>query len=105
MDALSRGGITVNEFRGQVGLASQGPAGDVYLRGIAVVEVPAKRKNLTPNPFPEGKGSRKDLDVPGNAPDDEERLKAEREMAGKMKTYLKGQKKRLMEGLATDETG
>ena len=95
LDAVSRGAITVNDFLAQVGLPSRGPAGDVYLRGIAVVEVPAKGSGKEAG----GQHEHKELDVPSNAPDDEERLKIEAELAGKMKTYLKSQKKRLMEQL------
>ena len=40
--ALNAGGITVNEFCAEVGLEDKGPAGEYYLRSMAIVEVPAK---------------------------------------------------------------
>jgi phage portal protein BeeE len=41
-EALTAGGITVNEFCAEVGLENKGPAGDVYLRAASTIEVPAK---------------------------------------------------------------
>lgn len=40
VSALAAGGITVNEFRAEIGLLSSGPSGDVYLRTPQQVPVP-----------------------------------------------------------------
>jgi hypothetical protein len=49
--ALQAGGITVNEFCKEVGLDDKGPAGEYYLRSMAIVEVPAKT-GRKPDPEP-----------------------------------------------------
>lgn len=44
IDALGRGGITLNMFYSEVGLPLIGPSGDVFLRPMTVIEVPLRHK-------------------------------------------------------------
>lgn len=62
--ALSAGGILVNEFRAEVGLSDMGPAGNMFLRSTATVEVPAETGvRETPEPITE---------IPENTGEDED---------------------------------
>lgn len=98
--ALKEGGITVNEFRDQMGLEPVGPAGDVFVRSTATVEIPMNGERPKPEPLQltpakpaaddEAKGLgmvlppdwvdavTANLKAAGNAPDDAERRRHER---------------------------
>ena len=91
-EALRAGGITVNEFYAEVGLPDRGPAGDVYLRPMVVVETPASSRKALPAP--------REYKVAGNAPDDDERRRIEREMDGALRGYFSDQIKKVKEELA-----
>lgn len=118
--ALQAGGITVNEFRGEVGLPDTGAAGDIYLRGLSVVEVPAKTGRRVEQP--EGDQEPEDTDdtegaqepddqeqQPGGksvkaassgAPDDIIRKRYERALRGDMIEFFSGQLTRIRRALA-----
>jgi len=82
-EALKAGAITVNEFCDEVGLPDKGKAGNVYLRGMAVVEVPIKQSAKS-----NGKTEYKS------------RRSAESDITEAMDGYLTGQYKRIKKELA-----
>lgn len=116
--ALASGGITLNEFRQELGLPDMGSGGEIFIRTLAQVEVPAKRKAALPAgttatepeaepdmaetdmgemdagkrllPHTHGKGV-----VAANAPDDNERRKLEASLSKDLLKYFKGQQKRI----------
>lgn len=51
-EEFKTGAITVNEYREKIGLKRIGPAGEVFLRSMATVEVPAKGERPKPEPEP-----------------------------------------------------
>lgn len=93
-EGLRAGGLTVNEFYQEIGLETIGPAGDVYLRGPLVVEVPAKTMKSS-----NGNGHGPESKAAGNAPDDDVRRKHERIIKRAMKDYFESQQERLLEDL------
>jgi HK97 family phage portal protein len=108
--AFNAGAITINEFRFEIGLPSIGSSGDVYVRNPAFVTVRAGADESEPELEPEADDEEKGLEitvhighnhngkdgrVAESAPDDEDRLAFERELAAKLATFLEGQKKRI----------
>lgn len=87
--ALQAGAITVNEFCFEVGLPNKGLPGEVYLRGMATVEVPAK---TGVRPASEAEVSGKSLK---RAADDSLRREHERIIEHEMADYFKSQLKRI----------
>jgi HK97 family phage portal protein len=97
--AASAGLITVNEFCLEVGLPDKGVAGEVYLRGMATVEVPAKT-GVRPTVEVEQEMTETAAYIPGgngkaNPPDDRQRRKHEKEIELAMMDYFSGQVKRI----------
>ncbi|CAK0775071.1 hypothetical protein CCP3SC1AL1_770005 [Gammaproteobacteria bacterium] len=89
-DALRSGGITVNQFQAEVGLPDRGTAGEVYLRPLNVVEVPAKgtgEKSASVPLFKVGEDK--------GAPDSKDRSKHERIIRTAMDSYFQGQLQRV----------
>lgn len=85
--ALSAGGITVNDFRDEIGLPPVGN-GDVFIRGLAQVEVPAK--------MPGVKRHEHVVEVKKQKPlDDEARKKKEAEIERALKKQFKGTLERI----------
>lgn len=87
-EALRVGGITVNEFCNEVGLPGKGPAGDVYLRSAAIVEVPAKTVRTTASH--NGHDHQEKVDV---------RAKQEKRLQQALEGYFEGASNRLKESL------
>ena len=87
-EALSRGGITVTEYRDILGLAHVAN-GDVFIRSLVQQEVPVRMAVG-------GKGQLHDVKVAANALDDNERRKRERELERAMTEYLGGQLDRIV---------
>jgi HK97 family phage portal protein len=84
--ALSAGAITVNQFQIEIGKPSFGPEGDVFIRSVAMVAVPAKvaaSKSAGKKEFK-------------TAPDDEERLKKEKAIKKTVEDFLSAQQARVI---------
>lgn len=85
-NALSGGGVTLNEYREMINLPTLGAAGEVFLRTLAQTEVPApargsKAIELHSHTPPEHKGA-----MP---PDLQERTKAEKDLKKAVQATLK----------------
>lgn len=111
-DAFRAGAITLNEFYTQVGEEGIGPAGEIYLRSVASIEVPKKTGRPMPEPITEPESSEDDTDEMDEMdeegagmegikfshnghshkarkpPNDTTRRKVERELTGTMQEYL-----------------
>lgn len=85
-DAFRAGALTLNEFYAQVGESGIGPAGDVYLRSVATIEVPKKTGRPMPEPVTEEPISKEPEteDDPEGAEDTEELDEMNEESAGMM---------------------
>ncbi len=107
-ESLSAGGITVNDFRREVGLDAIGPAGDVFLRGFNVTEVPARTvtgvKALLPaSPLSNNVGGNGHKRVDDRRPpDDESRRRHERQMERELTAFFAEQIERVRERLRED---
>jgi hypothetical protein len=122
--ALGSGGVTVDEFRAELGLSPDPKGGAYYLRSSALVAVPFGEAPEPPVPEPEqdeeeeqdpdqdteeqddGETDDEKALLPGEAkaagdvaPDDEERRRFERELEADILTFFNGQKERIGEAL------
>lgn len=107
-EGLRMGGITVNEYRSELGYPDVGKTGDVFLRPLNLIEV--QLGTAQPAPQPTG-GIQPAADVPTegaalqafwemkarHAPDDAERRKAEARLGEVMKKYFISQQDRVLE--------
>jgi hypothetical protein len=92
--ALQAGAITVNEFCAEVGLTDKGPAGNVFIRSLAQVEVPAKTAK---------KGEEKDYEGKADPPPDAaERRRHERIVRKSMNEFFEKQLSRVKKDAASN---
>ncbi len=105
-DGLRAGGITVNMYLQEIGKPPIGPAGDVFLRPLTVIEVPARARGsaaLIPAPkaLPSGEPDHKRA----QPPDRTARREAEAEIRDLMADYFAGQARRIESELADRGAG
>lgn len=99
-EALRIGGITINEFCDEVGLPDKGPAGDVYLRTAATIEVPAKTVRTSTEADTTEVGSTEGASSNGHHHEKVDiRRKQEKRMQQAIEGYLEGASSRLEESL------
>jgi len=114
LNAFQAGAITRNQYLAECGLPELGPRGEVFVMSMSMQEVPAN-KILVPRPIftskPVAETPKEDEDgktepksmkaivksevVAGNAPDNEERLKAEKLMARKLRDFFSDELSRI----------
>lgn len=92
VEALQVGGITVNEFREEIGLPNIGSRGDVFLRPMTILETSSGGKALLA-------GEMETKDTPR---DQRVRLDIEKEIQGQLEGYFIDQRKRVEKELVTE---
>ena len=106
-DAFRTGAVTVNEYRGLIGMPAIGAPGEVFLRSLANYEAPVKAGEiLNPNAENQQQEAAKVLTLPeGKAvrpPDEKERHKFEKQLSAALKEALQIQLTDLVEEIERD---
>ncbi len=102
-EALRSGGITLNEYYTEIGLATIGAPGEVRYLPLSTMVVPAKQPAALPVVGGQTMGGNgaSESKVASNAPDDDERRKHERKIQAAMQEYWDGQLKRVKKDAAS----
>lgn len=112
-EALRSGGITINEYRAELGM-EETPSGDVFLRPVGATEIGLDGEPVRePEPLAAAGADEDDADADekahghdhdtkaaGNAPDDDERRAKERRVQRAMEAYFGGQMERVAAEIA-----